>query len=59
MSFALYLLGFAIAIGGACYGAWLMHVPEQWIAVGGVVLLGLAIMTGVKNTRQRDPGPPP
>ncbi|HVT34842.1 MAG TPA: hypothetical protein VHE37_04640 [Nevskiaceae bacterium] len=58
MSFALYLLGFAIAIAGACYGAWLLHVPQQWIAVGAIVLLGLAIMAGVRSTRQRDPSPP-
>jgi hypothetical protein len=36
------------------YGAVLMHVPIHWIVVGGVVLTGLAIVTGVKATRVKD-----
>ncbi len=55
MSYALYIIGFIIVIGGLIYGAVLMHVPQQWIIVGTVVLLGLAILTGVKATRQKDP----
>lgn len=55
MSFALYTIGFLIFIGGLCYGAYMLHVPAHWIAVGAVVLLGLGIFTGVKNTRQKDP----
>jgi hypothetical protein len=54
MSFALYVIGFVILICGLAYGATLMHVPQQWIAVGIVVLVGLGILTGVTNTRQRD-----
>ena len=54
MSFGLYVVGFLIVIGGLIYGATLMHMPAQWIAVGAVVLLGLGILTGVKNTRQKD-----
>jgi hypothetical protein len=55
MSFGLYVIGFLIVIGGLVYGAVLMHIPQHWIAVGAVVLLGLAILTGVKATRQKDP----
>lgn len=54
MSFGLYLLGFLILIAGLIYGAVLMHVPSTWIGVGTVILLGLAILTGVTNTRARD-----
>ena len=54
MSFGLYILGYLIVIGGLTYGAVLMHVPTHWIVVGGVVLTGLAIVTGVKATRPRD-----
>jgi len=54
MSFGLYLAGFLILIGGLIYGATLIHMPTQWIVVGTVVLLGLGIVTGVKNTRSRD-----
>ena len=28
---------------------------EHWIAVGAIILLGMGIVTGVKNTRQKDP----
>jgi len=55
MSFGLYLAGFLILIGGLIYGATLIHMPTHWIAVGTIVLLGLGILTGVKNTRSRDP----
>ena len=55
MSYTLYVVGFVIVIGGLIYGAVLLHVPTPWIVVGSVVLLGLAILTGVKSTRQKDP----
>ena len=55
MSFAIYIVGFLIFIGGLAYGAVLLHVPQQWIIVGAVVLLGLGLLTGVKSTRQKDP----
>jgi len=54
MSFGLYLIGFVVLIAGLIYGATLMHMPGHWIVVGSVVLLGLGIVTGVKNTRSRD-----
>jgi hypothetical protein len=56
MSFGLYVLGYLIVIGGLIYGATLMHVPTQWVAVGAIVLAGLGIVTGVKATRQKDSG---
>ena len=55
MSFGIYIVGFLILIGGLVYGAVILHVATQWIAVGAIVLLGLAILKGVKATRQRDP----
>ncbi|MGJ5814808.1 hypothetical protein [Paludibaculum fermentans] len=55
MSFAIYLLGFLIMIGGLIYGAVLLHIAPHWIAVGGLVLLGLAILKGVQSTRGKDP----
>lgn len=54
MSFALYLAGFLVVIGGLVYGAVLLNVPTQWIAVGAIVLFGIAILTGVKSTRTKD-----
>lgn len=56
MSFGLYLAGFAILIVGLVYGATILQVATHWIVVGILVLLGLAIVTGVKATRQKDAG---
>ena len=55
MSFGLYLIGYVVLICGVAYGAYLMHVPNHWIGVAVLVLIGLGIVTGVANTRQRDP----
>jgi len=54
MSFGIYLAGLLVVIAGLIYGASLMHVPTHWIVVGGLVLVGLGILTGVKVTRQKD-----
>lgn len=55
MSFGIYLIGFLILIGGLVYGAVILHVAPHWIAVGAIVLLGLAILKGVQTTREKDP----
>ena len=57
MSFGLYVLGYLIVTAGLIYGATLLHVPQHWIVVGAVVLIGLGVLTGVKATRQKDPTP--
>jgi hypothetical protein len=54
MSFALYLTGFLILIGGLIYGALLLHVAPHWIAASTVVLVGLGILMAVQRTRSRD-----
>jgi len=54
MSFGIYIIGFLILIGGLIYGAVLIHMPSHWIVMGTIVLVGLGILTGVKNTRQKD-----
>jgi len=54
MSFGLYAIGFGILIIGLIYGAFLLHLPAHWIVVGGIVLVGAGILSGVKATRQRD-----
>lgn len=54
-SLAIYIIGFVVLIAGLAYGANLAGLAPQWIAVGVLVLLGLAIATGVTRTRQRDP----
>ena len=55
MSFALYALGYAIVIIGVAYVAHLLHLPSTWIGAIVLILVGVGIVTGVQNTRQRDP----
>ncbi|MGA3190269.1 MAG: hypothetical protein ABSF22_24455 [Bryobacteraceae bacterium] len=55
MSFGIYLVGYLILIIGLAIGAHLMHMPPRWIGVGVIVMVGLGILSGVAQTRQRDP----
>ena len=52
---ALYVFGFIVLLGGLIYGAHLLHVPQTWIIVGYLVVIGLGIMSAVARTKQRDP----
>jgi putative Mn2+ efflux pump MntP len=54
LSFGLYLLGFLFLTVGLVYGATLMHVPSHWIAVLVLIMVGLAIVKGVRTTRPKD-----
>ncbi|WP_291203955.1 hypothetical protein [Hyphomonas sp.] len=56
-SFALYLTGFIILIGGLCYGAYLLGLQPVWIGTGAVVLTGIGVITAVSKTRRRDESP--
>jgi hypothetical protein len=54
MSFGIYAIGFAILIGGLAYIAHLVHMPSHWILAGGVVMVGIGVLSAVKATRQKD-----
>jgi uncharacterized membrane protein len=53
-AFSLYVIGFFAMLGGLGYGAYLLNVPNTWIGVGVLVVLGLGIMSAVSHTKQRD-----
>ena len=55
MSFGIYMVGFIIMVIGLALGAHLLHISNQWIGVGLVVMIGLGILLGVTTTRHRDP----
>ena len=55
MSYALYILGFAICIIGLALGAHYMHVPTHWIVVIVLIFAGMGVARGVSRTRYRDP----
>ena len=54
-AFMLYVFGFIVLLGGLLYGAYLIHVPQTWIVVGALVLVGLGVMSAVSHTKRRDP----
>lgn len=54
-AFGIYVIGFIILAAGMIYGAHLLQVPQTWIIVGTLILLGLGIMSAVSHTKRRDP----
>jgi uncharacterized protein (DUF486 family) len=54
MSFGIYIGGYIILIIGLAIGAYLLHVPQNWIGVGVLCLTGIAIIHGVTATRHKD-----
>ena len=54
-AFGLYVIGFAVLLGGLGYGAYLLLVPHSWIIVGALVIIGLGVMSAVTRTKHRDP----
>ncbi|NNC47628.1 MAG: hypothetical protein HKO13_04255 [Sphingomonas sp.] len=50
-----YFIGFLVVVGGLAYGAMLAGIPQTWILVGAVVLIGLGIMSTITNTKRREP----
>jgi urea transporter len=57
MSFGIYIFGYIILIIGLALGAHLLQVPQKWIGVGVVCLVGMAIIHAVTVTRHKDPVP--
>ena len=55
MSFALYLLGFLVLIGGIGWALAIAGLAQQWIIIICVMLAGIGILTGVTRTRGKDP----
>ena len=54
-SFATYLIGFLILIGGLGLAAYLLNVPAMWIGVGVIILLGIGVLSATSRTKMRDP----
>ncbi len=50
-----YLLGFIILIIGLAAGAYIVSVPPVWIAIGVVILIGLAIMAAANHSGTGEP----
>jgi heme A synthase len=46
----IYLIGFVVVIIGLAIAAYLLAVPPVWIAVGIIVLVGIAIMAAANRS---------
>ena len=55
MSFALYMIGFLIFMGGVVWGAVVAGVPHVYIGIGALIILGIGIFSAVGRTRSIDP----
>ena len=55
MSFGIYALGYLIVIIGVGYLMHILHIPQTYMIAILVILVGAGIVTGVQNTRQKDP----
>jgi positive regulator of sigma E activity len=54
-AFMIYVVGFFVLLAGLVYAAVLVHVPQTWIIVGTLIVLGMGIMSAVSHTKRRDP----
>ncbi len=54
-SFGIYIIGFVILIVGLALGAHLLGVPNVWIGIGMIVLVGIGVLSGVSRTKRPDP----
>ena len=52
MYFIIYVVGFFVLIAGIGYGAWLLHVPQSWIVVGGLIIVGAATMSSGSHIKR-------
>ncbi len=55
MSFALYMLGLAVLIGGIAWALVTAGVATTYIVIACLIVAGIGIMTAVSRTRTKDP----
>ena len=55
MSFALYMIGFIIFLAGLVWAALTAGIPQLYIGIGVLILLGIGIFSAVSRTRSKDP----
>ena len=53
--FATYVIGLVIFVAGVAFALDLAHVPNRWIFVAVLMVLGLGITAGATRTKRDDP----
>ena len=54
MSLIIYLIGFAFVIGGIAWALIVAGISTLYVMIAIVILVGVAILTGVTRTRTKD-----
>jgi len=54
MSLIIYLIGFAFVIGGIAWALVVAGLKTVYVMIAIVILIGVAILTGVTRTRTKD-----
>ena len=54
MSLVIYLVGFAFVIGGIAWALIVAGLSTLYVMIAIVILVGVAILTGVTRTRTKD-----
>jgi len=54
MSLIIYLIGFLFVIGGIAWALVVAGVSILYVMITAVILVGIAILTGVTRTRSKD-----
>jgi hypothetical protein len=55
MSFALYMLGLALVLGGIAWGLIMAGIAVAYIVITCLIIGGIGIMMAVSRTRTKDP----
>jgi hypothetical protein len=54
MSLIIYLIGFAFVIGGIAWALVVVGLSTIYVMITTLILIGVAILTGVTRTRSKD-----
>jgi hypothetical protein len=55
MSFALYLVGLVLLVGGVAWGLVTAGLAPVYVGIACLIVLGIGIMMAVSRTRTKDP----
>jgi hypothetical protein len=55
MSFALYLVGLVLLVGGVAWGLVTAGLAPVYVGIACLIVLGIGIMMAVSRTRTTDP----
>jgi len=55
MSFALYMIGLLLLLGGIAWGLIAVGVAAIYVGITALIVAGIGVMMAVSRTRAKDP----